>query len=81
MASAKDNLPWPAFDENMKMQVHEDFEGIMEWMAAILVEASKGYVFKAKALPAQNEILPFNPEGNDHERLQARHLITLAKYS
>lgn len=81
MANAKDNLPWPAFDDNMEKQVRSDFEGIMEWMASILVEAKKGYVFKAfKALPAQNENLPFNPEENALERQQAEHLITLAKF-
>lgn len=81
MANAKDNLPWPAFDDNMEKQVRSDFEGIMEWMASILVEAKKGYVFNAfKALPAQNENLPFNPEENALERQQAEHLITLAKF-
>ena len=65
---AKVNLPWPAFyDKNMERQVRSDFEGIMEWMARILIGSEKGYKFKA--LTPTNETLPFsNPEGNDLER-------------
>ena len=80
MTTAKVNLPWPAFDDvNMKRQVRSDFEGIMEWMARILIGSEKGYKFKA--LPPTNETLPLsNPEGNDLERRQAEHVMTLAKF-
>lgn len=75
--TAKDNLPWPAFDENMKGQVRKDFEIIMEWMARILIEERKGYTFQRKEL-SQNPAhygtpLPFDPR-------QAAFLITLARF-
>lgn len=82
MGKAKGKLPWPAFDDNMETQVRNDFEGVMEWMARILVgteKLEKEYNFKA-VLSAQNENMPFNPEENSRERLQAQHLITLAKF-
>ena len=80
MENAKDNLPWPAFDDNMKMQVRKDFESIMEWIASILAEAKKQNGFKAvKALP-ESEKLAFNPEVTDLDGQQAERLITVAHF-
>lgn len=79
MAEVRESLPWPAFDNNMKTQVRNDFDDIMNWMAIILVGSEKGHQFKA--LSDRNELaMSFDPESNDLERQQASHLITLAKF-
>ena len=81
MENAKTKLPWPAFDENMVVQVNNDFDSILRWMAIILVGSEKGYEFKST--PSQNgedQPKPFNPEEKDFERLQAEHLVTLATF-
>lgn len=82
MGKARENLPWPAFDEKMEKQVKDDFNGMMEWMATILVGSEKGYKFKAHTkISSQDKDLPFNPEENDdRDGRQASHLITLAKF-
>ena len=81
MAEARMNLPWPAFDENMVKHVKDDFEGMMEWMATILVDSEKGYNFKAHSkISSQYKDLPFNPEENGDDGRQASHLISLAKF-
>lgn len=49
--NAKVDLPWSAFDDNMKKQVQEDFENIMEWMARNVIEEDKVYIFEAKFRP------------------------------
>ena len=81
-AEAGENLPWPAFDdENMTTPVKDDFEGMMEWMATILVGSKKGYNFKAHfKISSPYKDLPFNPEKNPDDGEQASHLITLAKF-
>lgn len=79
MANAGENLPWPAFDKNMENQVKDDFNGMMEWMATILVGVKKGYIFNQ--ISSQDKDLPFNPEAkNSDDGRQALHLITLAKF-
>ena len=78
---ARIDLPWPAFDTNMEEQVTDDFDGMMEWMATILVDSEKGYKFKAHSkISSQYKDLPFNPEENPDDERQASHLITLAKF-
>ena len=79
MEEVRESLPWPAFDNNMKTQVRNDFDGIMNWMAIILVASEKGYKFKAHS--DRNKVaMSFDPESNYLEHLQAFHLITLAKF-
>lgn len=81
MQEAEENLPWPAFDGNMKKQVRSDFEDMMTWMATILVGSEgtkKGCNFLTKLRPP--EALPFDPEKNEAERKQAEHLIMFAKF-
>ena len=79
MADATVSLPWPPFDNNMKTQVGNDFNGIMNWMAIILAGSEEGYKFKA--LSDQNKLgISFDPESHDLERRQAFHLISLAKF-
>ena len=87
MKTAKDKLPWPAFDDNMKVQVLKDFENILEWMARILIEEKKGYTFRRKELcqsPSHNSTpVPFDPSvesklAKDQEL--ASFLITMARF-
>lgn len=78
---ARIDLPWPAFDTNMEEQVTDDFDGMMEWMATILVGSEKGYKFKAHSkISSQYKDLQFNPEENPDDGRQASRLITLAKF-
>ena len=75
---AKDDLPWSAFDDNMKRQVKKDFELTMEWMARNLIGV-KDNTIKASS---HNKNPYFDPaaENNVLERKQASHLITIAKF-
>ena len=82
--TARDKLPWPAFDENMKSQVLRDFDIVMEWMARILIEERKGYTFQRKELtqnPAPRKpkrtSVQFDPSV---ESEQASFLITMARF-
>ena len=75
--NAKDDLPWSAFDDNMKIQVQEDFRKILEWMARNLIGKDKGYTFKASFRKGKPH---FDPEYNRQEQRQASHLITIAKF-
>jgi len=56
IGTARDNLPWPAFDENMKHQVLKDFDAIMEWMAPILIEEKKGHTFRRMVKTSHKKI-------------------------
>jgi len=84
--TARDNLPWPAFDENMKKQVLKDVDITMEWMAGILIEEKKGYTFQRKKTsqnPTHKKIkqsaktVSFDPSV---KKKQASFLITMAKF-
>ena len=87
MKMAKDKLSWPAFDDNMKVQVLTDFENILEWMARILIEEKKGYTFRRKELSQSpshsSNPVPFDPSvesklAKDQEL--ASFLITMARF-
>ena len=88
MNGAKEGLPWPAFDEKMKKQVEDDFSDIVEWMARIQIDPEKSSAFKAVSRNENQTITerndpsekPFDPAGNELERQQAYHLLTLAKF-
>ena len=77
MKTAKDNLPWPAFDENMKGQVLKDFDNIMKWMAGILIEEKKGYTFQRKESSANGTPVPFDASVRSK---QASFLINMARF-
>ena len=77
MKTAKDNLPWPAFDENMKGQVLIDFDNIMKWMAGILIEEKKGYTFQRKESSANGTPVPFDASVRSK---QASFLINMARF-
>ena len=87
MKMAKDKLPWPTFDDNMKVQVLKDFENILEWMARILIEEKKGYTFGRKELcqsPSHNSNpVPFDPSVESKLAKQQKlssFLITMARF-
>ena len=82
---ARNELPWPAFDENMKKQVKKDFNISMGWMAGI-IEEKKGYTFqriKTSRYPTRRKLkkpakmVSFNPS---IEEKQASTLITMARF-
>ena len=77
--NAQEKLSWPAFDDNMKLQVKSDFQGVFEWMARTLIGSKKGSSFLAVSRD-KNKEKPFDPAGNDLECRQANHLLTLAKF-
>ena len=77
MKTAKDNLPWPAFDDNMKLKVLEDFDNIMKWMAGILIEEKKGYTFQRKESSANGTPVPFDASVRSK---QASFLINMARF-
>ena len=67
-------LPWPAFDQNMKNQVEEDFKSITKWMAHVLIKSEIGDSFEALTRKKRKSFDPCKPL----EREQAIHLIKLA---
>ena len=79
MENAQEKLPWPAFDNNMKLQVKGDFQGVFEWMARTLTLGSeKGSAFQA--VSRRDKTMEFDPESRDLDRKQANHLLILAKF-
>lgn len=76
MARAKDNLPWPAFDEIIKRKVETDFNGLFKWMAQVFVGSEKGYRFQALY---QNGTSSFDPQENHLDCKQASFFTTMAK--
>lgn len=77
MKTAKDDLPWPAFEDSMKKPVLEGFENIMKWMAGILIEEKKGYTFHRKESSANETPDPFDASVRSK---QASFLITMARF-
>lgn len=84
---AKDSLPWPAFDDNMKGQVLIDFQNLMEWMARILIEEKKGYMFQrresSQSTSHNGSSVPFDPSAESEqakEKKLASFLITMARF-
>jgi len=77
MVRAKDDLPWPAFDEIMKKQVESDFKGLFKWMAHVFVGSNKGYKFEALN---QHVTTSFNPEKHELQQSQASFFLTFAKF-
>lgn len=72
---AQSKLPWPAFDVEMKAQVHKDFQSVAKWMAHVLIESEIGDSFEALT---RKKSKSFDPCRNDLERRQAIHLMKLA---
>lgn len=80
MEKAKTHLPWPAFDDNMKQQVRDDFEETMEWMARILIGVEKGYTVKQINATSKNGTVSFDPERNEEHKTASLRFITLAQF-
>ncbi|XP_022779875.1 cytidine and dCMP deaminase domain-containing protein 1-like [Stylophora pistillata] len=83
MTKVKDHLPWPAFDDNMKEQVCEDFKKTLEWMARLLVDREKGYNFEPLS-PVKGTVTSSDPSRNVEKKSENPEvdvsLMTLAKF-
>ena len=71
----RSELPWPAFDANMKDQVDKDFQSFAKWMAHVLIESEMGDSFEALT---RKKSKSFDPCRNPLESEQAIHLMKLA---
>ena len=88
LKNVKDNLPWPSFDEEMRKQIVDDFEGIMAWAAKIaLFAGSTEIACKFQRVPREGETTArtaqgtFDPEKNvTTDSKQAALWITLARF-
>ncbi len=80
MESIKDNLPWPAFDNEIKAEVLTYFENAMEWMARAMVLQGRGlkYEFVACSEKSKNSI--FNPVNHPTHAKQARRFMAIARF-
>ena len=75
-------LPWPVLDEEMKKQVQEYFEKVIDWIARVLVLRGKGldYGFKLCELSKGATDEDFDPVKNSTHKEQARHFMTIAHF-
>ena len=80
MKNAQVKLPWPAFDNNTKLQIEGDFQCVFEWMARTLIGSKKGSAFQAVSRRDETMEMPFDPERSNFDRQQANHLLILAKF-
>ena len=78
MEKAKENLPWPALDDDMKTQVRDDFKDTMLWMARILVRLNKADHFRLS--PSSRQIEKFDPVNDILRRKQTLHLVQMAEF-
>ena len=72
---ARENLPWPAFDEKIKKKFNQYFELTMEWIERIN--------FPFRALNFQHcgaKNVYFDPVSNLLHKNQAQHLLTMATF-
>ena len=84
MKTVKDNLSWPAFDENMEKKSKEDFENTMKWMAQILVksELDGEETPSFQPIDGNGELKTMSNPDNDSELQfkQFAHLIRMAQF-
>jgi len=71
--TAKDNLPWPAFEEEMKGDLRIYFDNMMKWIATI--EAIEGDTFQESSL--NKTPIPFDTSVDSKK---ASFLITMARF-
>lgn len=74
----KEDLPWPSFDDDddMRKNVKQQFDNLIEWMGTFCVAPEKGYSFE---LVGEGETkISFDPRDEERSK-QANHLMTLAK--
>ena len=81
MKSIKEELPWPAFDEEIKAEVQKYFENAMKWMARAKVLQGRGlkYEFEPCSETSENSE-SFNPVKNTTHAKQARHFMAIARF-
>ena len=81
MECIKDELPWPAFDNEIKAEVLEYFDNAMKWMARANVLQGRGlnYEFEACSEKSKNSDA-FNPLNNSTHSMQARHFMAIARF-
>ena len=84
MKTARRDLPWLGFAEEMKTQVKADFDGTMDWVARIaLIDSVKICKFEREEQSKDKGVksIPFDhDEGIRLERKDAVQLITLARF-
>ena len=75
----KEDLPWPSFDDDkdMKEEVNQQFDNLIEWMGTFCVAQEKVYSFELKGKRRVNKN-SFNPT-KEKQSKQANHLMSLAK--
>ena len=74
----KEDLPWPSFDDDddMRKNVKQQFDNLIEWMANFCVAPEKGYSFELVGEGGTK--ISFDPTDEERSK-QANHLMTLAK--
>ena len=75
-------LSWPGFEGEMKEQVQEYFEKVIDWIARVLVLRGRGLVYAFKLCELSNAPPPknFDPVKNPTHEEQARHFMTIAHF-
>jgi dCMP deaminase len=73
-------LPWPALDDEMKKQVQEYFEKVIDWIARVLVLRGKGLDCGFKHCEFSKPPTAFDPVNNSTHKEQARHFMTIAHF-
>jgi dCMP deaminase len=77
----KDELPWPAFDKEIKAEVLEYFANAMEWMARANVLQGRGLNCEFKRCHDESKNSDaFNPVSNTTHTKQARHFMAIARF-
>ncbi|CAB4040709.1 cytidine and dCMP deaminase domain-containing 1-like, partial [Paramuricea clavata] len=81
MECIKDELPWPAFDNEIKAEVQAYFANAMEWIARANVLRGRGlnYEFECCHDESKNSDA-FNPVSNTTHTKQARHFMAIARF-
>ncbi|CAB4036783.1 cytidine and dCMP deaminase domain-containing 1-like [Paramuricea clavata] len=77
----RDELPWPAFDKEIKAEVLVYFANAMEWMARANVLQGRGlnYEFELCSEKSKNSNA-FNPVSKTTDAEQARHFMSIARF-
>jgi deoxycytidylate deaminase len=81
----KKNLPWPAFDKDVKSEVLKYFEHVIEWMARAIALPGRGLNFKpaiekTETTDDRDVDDAFDPVKNPTHAKQAIHFMTIARF-
>jgi dCMP deaminase len=81
MRLIKDELPWPAFDKEIKAEVLVYFANAMEWMARANVLQGRGLNCEFERCHDESKNSDaFNPVSNTTHTKQARHFMAIARF-